>query len=162
MTVGQALKLKQRVQPTVIAPSPAPNNIDMNLPHPAPGTSKKRKHSAAENVDEGVGLDGTDPGDPDGPQRAPAYRVRLQGQGLDDAQKYYPGRNPNPATADEPQRNRKSTVYAEAKSTLRGVKESPNAYPPLRSIAEDLCCILDNCEVWSLSRKFNSHYLPSF
>ena len=40
-----------------------------------------------------------------------------------------------------------STTSAEEKLILRGVKESPNAYPPLRSIAEGLYVVLDDCEV---------------
>ena len=42
-----------------------------------------------------------------------------------------------------------SAASAAAKSTLYRVKESPNAYPPLKSIAASLWHILDNCEVWA-------------
>lgn len=48
-----------------------------------------------------------------------------------------------------------------AKSILRTVKESSNAYPPLKSIAEHLYFILNNCEVWSPSRRFDLRYLLS-
>jgi len=54
---------------------------------------------------------------------------------------------PDSATADKKRQNRKPTVSAETKLILRGIKESPNAYPPLKSVAESLCLILDNCEV---------------
>ena len=52
------------------------------------------------------------------------------------------------AALDGTQQNREPTASAEAKSTLHKVKESPNAYPPLKSVARDLYFILDNCEVW--------------
>ena len=59
----------------------------------------------------------------------------------------YSGRRSNCIVADETQQNRKPTTLAEAKSTLHGVKESSNAYPPLKSVAEHLCIVLDKCEV---------------
>ena len=52
---------------------------EMSLPYPASGSSKKRKLSAAESRDKGVGSSGTDPGDLDGPQPAPAHRGHPQG-----------------------------------------------------------------------------------
>ena len=58
------------------------------------------------------------------------------------------------ATLDATPRGRESTASAEARSTLRAVKESPNAYPPLKAVAEDLCFILDSCEVWPPYRGF--------
>ena len=60
---------------------------------------------------------------------------------------------------EEAQQSRNSTASAEAKSTLRGMIESPNAYPPLKSIAEYLCFILDNCEVWPSSQTFDPRRL---
>ena len=57
------------------------------------------------------------------------------------------GRRLNSTTADETHQVRDLTASAEAESTLRRVKESPNAYPPLKSVADDLCFILNNCEV---------------
>jgi len=42
----------------------------------------------------------------------------------------------------------KSIATPGAKYFLRGVKESPGGFPLLKSIAEGLCFILDNCEVW--------------
>jgi len=41
-----------------------------------------------------------------------------------------------------------STASAAAKLLLRGVKESADAFPPLKSVVGGLCFILDNCEVW--------------
>ena len=40
-----------------------------------------------------------------------------------------------------------STASATAKLLLRGVKESADAFPPLKSVVGGLCFILDNCEV---------------
>jgi len=57
----------------------------------------------------------------------------------------------NPITADETQRDRKLTASVETRLILRGVKESPNVYPPLKSVAEGLCFVLDNWEIWSPS-----------
>ena len=64
-----------------------PVDIDMSLPHSIAGPSKKRKHSSAESGDKGVGLGGIDPANLDGPQPAPAYRDRSQGQKFDDTRK---------------------------------------------------------------------------
>ena len=40
-----------------------------------------------------------------------------------------------------------STASATARLLLRGVKESADAFPPLKSVVGGLCFILDNCEV---------------
>jgi hypothetical protein len=47
--------------------------------------------------------------------------------------------------------NLKSLTSSAAKFILRGVKESADAFPPLKSVAGCLCFILDNCEVCSAS-----------
>jgi len=52
-----------------------------------------------------------------------------------------------PNTADEDKSNWKSTAFATAKLLLCGVKESADAFPPLKSVAGGLCFILENCEV---------------
>jgi len=49
--------------------------------------------------------------------------------------------------ASEQESNLESTATPGAKYLLQGVKESPN-FPLLKSVADDLCSILDNCEVW--------------
>ena len=61
-----------------------PIDVDMSLPHSIAGPSKGRKHLSAESGDKGVGLGGIDPANLDGPQPAPAYRDRSQGQKFDD------------------------------------------------------------------------------
>ena len=73
-----------------------------------------------------------------------------------------PGQRPNPATADEPQQSREPTASTEAKQILYSIKESLNAYPPLKLVAEDLWFILDSCEVWPPSPIFDTQCLPSF
>ena len=42
----------------------------------------------------------------------------------------------------------KSTALATAKLLLRGVRDSADAFGPLKSVAGGLCFILENCEVW--------------
>ena len=43
----------------------------------------------------------------------------------------------------------KSTAFATAKLLLRGVRDSADAFGPLKSVAGGLCFVLENCEVWS-------------
>jgi len=43
----------------------------------------------------------------------------------------------------------KSNASASAKLLLRGVRDSADAFPPLKSVAGGLCFLLENCEVWS-------------
>ena len=43
----------------------------------------------------------------------------------------------------------KSTAFATTKLLLRGVRDSADAFGPLKSVSGGLCFILENCEVWS-------------
>ena len=43
----------------------------------------------------------------------------------------------------------KSTAFATAKLLLRGVRDSADAFGPLKSVAGGLCFILENFDVWS-------------
>jgi len=52
------------------------------------------------------------------------------------------------ATQDENKPDWGSTVSASAKLLLRGVRDSADAFGPLKAVAGGLCFILDNCEVW--------------
>ena len=52
------------------------------------------------------------------------------------------------AVMDEGKLNWKSTAFATAKLLLRGVRDSADAFGPLKSVAGGLCFILENCEVW--------------
>ena len=45
---------------------------------------------------------------------------------------------------------------------LCGVRDSLNSFGPLRSLAGDLCLILENCKVWPPSYIFNLQHLQSF
>jgi len=56
---------------------------------------------------------------------------------------------PPGATADENKSDWKSTASASAKLLLRGVRDSADAFPPLKSVAGGLYFILNNCEVRS-------------
>ena len=49
----------------------------------------------------------------------------------------------------------KSIATSTAKLFLRGVRESADAFPPLKSVAGGLCYILDNYEVRSPSKARN-------
>ena len=62
----------------------------------------------------------------------------------------HPGENTEPsATANEKKLSWKSTALATAKLLLRGVRDSADAFGPLKSVAGGLCFILDNYEVWA-------------
>ena len=56
----------------------------------------------------------------------------------------------------------KLTAPTIAISILHTVKESPGAFGPLKSVAANLCLILDNCEVWPPTHTFNLKYSKSF
>jgi hypothetical protein len=60
-----------------------------------------------------------------------------------------------PSAVSEDTSDRKPIASTTANVILRGVGESPDAYPPLKSIARHLYLILDNCEVRSPSHTFN-------
>ena len=51
------------------------------------------------------------------------------------------------AAADENKPGWKSTASSSAKLLLRGVRDSADAFGPLKSVAGGLCFILENCEV---------------
>ena len=51
------------------------------------------------------------------------------------------------AAADEGRPGWKSTASSSAKLVLRAVRDSADAFGPLKSVAGGLCFILENCEV---------------
>jgi hypothetical protein len=51
------------------------------------------------------------------------------------------------AAADENRPDWKSTASSSAKLVLRAVRDSADAFGPLKSVAGGLCFILENCEV---------------
>ena len=59
--------------------------------------------------------------------------------------------------ANEKKLDWKTTAFATAKLLLRGVRDSADAFGPLKSVAGGLCFILENCEVW-----FLPHVPPRF
>ena len=61
----------------------------------------------------------------------------------------YPDKRVELSTAtDENRSNWKSIASATAGLLLRGVRDSADAFGPLKSVAGGLCFILENCEVW--------------
>ena len=59
-----------------------------------------------------------------------------------------PDENAEPsAVVNEKKPGWKSTAIATAKLLLRGVRDSADAFGPLKSVAGGLCFILENCEV---------------
>jgi hypothetical protein len=60
-----------------------------------------------------------------------------------------PNESAEPSTAADKKSNWKSTASAAAKLLLRGVRESADAFGPLRSVAGGLCFVLETCEVCS-------------
>ena len=72
-----------------------------------------------------------------------ADKKRADGRGTDtDNDSVEPG-----ASADESGLDWGSAVSSTAKLLLRGVRDSVDAFPPLKSVAGGLCFILENCEV---------------
>ena len=68
------------------------------------------------------------------------------------------GESPGPSgAADKKKSDWKSTASASAKLALRGVRDSADAFGPLKSVAGGLCFILENCEVWPFSRPYAIH-----
>ena len=67
------------------------------------------------------------------------------------------------AAANEKKSSWKSTAIATAKLLLRGVRDSADAFGPLKSVAGGLCFILENCEVSSnpCPHHHNSDRCPS-
>ena len=130
----------------------------MSTPIPAPGPSKKRKRPPTGNKDGSEGFGGPDSEDLEiASSSVPALHAHTQGQEFNPlpARKGYSGQCPNSAVADRAHESRKLAASTEAKSILYRIKESQNAYPSLKSIAEHLWHILDKCEVWPSSPQYN-------
>jgi len=113
----------------------------------------KRKRQFTGSSDQGEGSGGQGPGDVEMDlSGAPECSVVRNSTPREEC---YFVRRPESFTVDETQPSRTLTVSDETKLILRGVKESPNAYPPLKSVAEVLCFVLDNCEVRLSSDAFD-------
>ena len=63
----------------------------------------------------------------------------------------FPGHVVDPRTASEGRSGWSSTAYATTKLAINLVKESSDAFPPLKSVAGGLSAILNHCDV---------HYIP--
>ena len=98
----------------------------------------------------------------DGPPPAPAHRAHSQGKKFYLLGKSHSGQHLYSAAADETQQNQNAIASAEAKLTLRRVKESSNTYLPLKSVAKDLYFTLDNCDVCPPSQILNPWCLRPF
>ena len=82
----------------------------------------------------------------------------------DRIRKGLPDENAQPnAAASVKKSSRESTASAAAKFLLRGVRDSVDAFGPLKSVAGGLCSILENCEVWASLHvhRQNSHRFPA-
>ena len=87
----------------------------------------------------------------------PGAPIRMQGD-------FRPDKNAEPsAVSNEKKSSWKSTAFATAKLLLRGVRDSADAFGPLKSVAGGLCFILENCEVWPYPclHYHNSYWYPS-
>jgi hypothetical protein len=60
-----------------------------------------------------------------------------------------PNESAEPSASADKKSNWKSTASATAKLFLRGVRDSADAFGPLKSVANGLCFVLENCEVCS-------------
>ena len=65
------------------------------------------------------------------------------------------------AAVDENKSSWKSTASATAKLLLRGVRDSADAFGPLKSVAGGLCFVLENCEVRPSSHIRHPHCLQA-
>ena len=75
-----------------------------------------------------------------------------------------PDENAEPsAISNEKKSSWKSTTLATAKLLLRGVRDSADAFSPLKSVARGVCFILENCKVWSnpCMHYHDSYWCPS-
>ena len=74
----------------------------------------------------------------------------------------YQGKSAEPsATTDTTTLGGRSAVSATVK-LLQVVRDSTNGFGPLKSVAGGLCLILENCDVWPPSYRFNTQCLQPF
>ena len=107
-------------------------------------TGKKRKAGKARAGGLGVGLGNVEPSG-----SLPSQAVTGDDSEREGDESSVDNRSARPSTAaDESESDWKTTASASAKSLLRGVDSSSDAFGPLKSVAGGLCFILENCEVW--------------
>ena len=99
-----------------------------------------------------TGIDGRgETADPSGSPPRPEPHVVAGGVLEQERNRSNAGESSQPsATPDESKPDWKSTASASARLLLRGVRDSADAFPPLKSVAGGLCFILENCEVCPL------------
>ena len=73
-----------------------------------------------------------------------------------------PPNKSEPSTGDKNKSDWKSTASATAGVFLRGVRDSADAFGPLKSVAGGLCFILENCEVRRLFHACHLYRLEAF
>ena len=124
------------------------------------GIKRRLKRSRGKGDGSEAGKDGERVGSP---QPGPAVVVGSgregEGNGSDAGDKSV---GPS-AAADKNKSDWKSTASASAKLLLYGVRDSADAFPPLKSVAGGLCFILENCEVCPspLCATYNAYRRPS-
>jgi len=65
-------------------------------------------------------------------------------------------------TATDEKRSNYKPAASVTTELLRGVRDSAGAFGPLKFVAKSLCSVLDNCEVWPHSRRFDPQHSRSF
>jgi len=126
------------------------------IKEPFSGLKKGIKHRLKGNKHKtdnpGVGGSGETIG-PSGPPPRPGPAVATGGGREQEGNEPNAGdKRVEPSAA--PDKNRPdwgSTASASTRLLLRGVRDSADAFPPLKSVAGGLCFILENCEVCSPS-----------
>ena len=133
------------------------SRLKKGIKHRATGSKRKADKTGTDGGGEGIG--------PLGPLPQPGPPIVMgsdcEGEGnepdVDDG-----GVGPSVAP-NENKSDWTSTASASAKLLLRGVRDSADAFGPLKAVAGGLCFILENCEVWSpfLNATHNAHWCRS-
>ena len=123
------------------------SRLKKNIKHRLTGSKRKAdKTGAGGRVERAEGL---------GSLPRPEPRVVMgSGREQEGSGSNVEGKSVEPSAAAGENKNKsdwKSTASASAKLLLRGVRDSADAFGPLKSVASGLCFILENCEVRSPS-----------
>jgi len=125
------------------------------------GIKRRIKGKKGKADDLGAGGSGETIG-PSGPPPRPRPAVATSGGREQEGDEPNAGdERVEPSTA--PDENKPDWKSGSAKMLLRGVRDSADAFGPLKSVAGGLCFILENCEVWFLSPNatHNAHWFRS-
>ena len=115
------------------------------LKHDVKHLLEKNKRKADKTWPDGRGERGDSPGLPAQPESQVVTGSDREGI-VSESNMHVESSGPSVAP-DENMSDWKSTVSASAKLLLRGMRDSADAFGPLKSIAGGLCFILENCEV---------------